>query len=197
MLDSNFESTWTCPQPQHWDSWGINMLQESLVYKDLDTKKHSDRLSEPASELGRKVGLNSRELRDLRLFARFHDLGKIMIPNRVLFKEGALSKREWDIIKMHTVFGSKIAASIRELRHLSGCILTHHERWDGSGYPEGLRGLEIPLFCRILAITDAWDAMTNDRCYRRALSPHDAMRELEINAGSQFDPTLVEIWRNL
>lgn len=177
-------------------TWTLSALKNLLSQKDFGTKSHSDRLIEQVTTLGRKVGLSSRDLSDLRLFAKFHDLGKTFIPNKILLKKGPLTEEEWDIMKMHSEFGAGLANSFNELAHIADCILYHHERWDGLGYPKGLCGLKIPLFCRILSIADAWDAMVSDRPYRDAMSFADAASEIEVNAGTQLDPTLVEIWRH-
>lgn len=183
--------------PIQQQAWSISAFDNLLSHKDFGTKGHSDRLLHLVTAFGRKVGLSSSGLVELRLFAKFHDLGKVLIPDKILFKEEALSVDEWKIMKMHSEIGAQIAASIKELQHISHYIYHHHEHWDGSGYPEGITGLEIPLPCRILSIADAWDAMINDRPYRKALSYQDAAEEIKRCAGTQFDPTLIDIWRSL
>lgn len=176
-------------------TWTLSALENLLSQKDFGTKGHSDRLLEQVTTLGRKVGLSSRELSDLRLFAKFHDLGKAFIPNKILRKADPLTKEEWGIMQMHSEIGAGLATSFSELAHIADYILYHHEHWDGNGYPMGISGLQIPLFSRILSIADTWDAMRSDRSYRDAISFADAAREIEMIAGTQLDPTLVEIWR--
>lgn len=178
-------------------SWSIPALENLLSHKDFGTKGHSDRLLDLVAAFGRKLGLSSRALYEMRLFAKFHDLGKVFIPDKVLFKEGPLTDREWGVMRMHSEIGAHLARAISELQHISHYIYHHHERWDGLGYPDGIAGLEIPLPCRILSIADAWDAMTNNRPYRTALPYQKAAERMEKNAGSQFDPTLIDIWRTL
>ena len=128
------------------------------------------------------------------LLAEFHDLGKVLIPDEILFKPGPLTHYEWEEMKTHCDKGAMIASSIAELAHLSIYIRSHHERWDGTGYPQGLSGQGIPLFCRMLSIVDSFDAMTNFRPYHYPVSKDVALAELHKNAGRQFDPELVELF---
>ncbi len=133
----------------------------------------------------------------LALLAEVHDLGKVGMPDRILFKEGLLTQEERERIKQHATIGYRIARSTPELSHVADLILHHHEWWNGQGYPMGLRGDAIPVACRILAIVDAWDAMTNDRPYRRVVGKDKAMEELRNYAGTQFDPRIVEVFLDL
>lgn len=173
-------------------NWTIQALREALKYKDFGTEGHSNRLLTIAFNLGKILGLDTKDLNDLCLFAYFHDLGKVLISDEILFKEGPLTEEEWVIMKQHSEIGARIASSVAELRHIPDAIIRHHERWDGKGYPDGITGEDIPLFCRIVAIADAFDAMTNDRPYRRALSYEEALGELQQNAGTQFDSELID-----
>jgi HD-GYP domain-containing protein (c-di-GMP phosphodiesterase class II) len=139
------------------------------------------------------MGLDEKEMEAIRLGGPLHDVGKIGIPDEILLKPGRLSEGEMEEIKGHPRLGHRIVGKVRNLASALPLILHHHEYWDGSGYPDGLQGEEIPLVARIFAVVDAYDAMTSDRVYRRAMSKWKAMRELEAGAGSQFDPTVVRV----
>ena len=131
---------------------------------------------------------------DLRLLAQFHDIGKVGIPDRILLKPGPLSPEEMVEMKRHSEIGHRIANSSPDLLPVADWVLKHQEWWNGAGYPLGLAGEKIPIECRILAIADAYDAMTSDRPYRKAMSHDAAVTELRRCAGTQFDPTLVELF---
>jgi diguanylate cyclase (GGDEF)-like protein len=140
------------------------------------------------------LSLSEADKESLRAAALLHDVGNLTIPDRVLLKEGPLNKREWPIVRKHVLLGETILRGVPELEDAAAAVISHHERWDGSGYPHGLRGEDIPLLGRILAIVDAFSAMICDRPYRKALSRTRAMRELKANAGKQFDPRLVNVF---
>ena len=142
--------------------------------------------------LGKEINLASVELDKLSLLSYLHDIGKVAVSEKILKKKEKLNKEEWEEIKKHSETGYRIAVSTDEFSHIAKEILNHHERWDGSGYPEGLKGDEIPLLSRILAVVDAYDIMLNGRPYKNKKSVEDALLELKNNAGSQFDPELVE-----
>lgn len=140
------------------------------------------------------MGLSQSKLDQLELFAMLHDIGKIGVDDRILNKPAQLDSEEWISMRRHPEIGCRIATASPKLKHIALLILTHHERYDGSGYPVGLKGEEIPLLSRILAVADAYDAMTEERIYRKALSKEQAIEELMRNAGTQFDPYITELF---
>ncbi len=168
----------------------VQTVMRTMEARDLITSGHVNRLQDLAVFLGKKIGLSEYEITDLKLLAQFHDIGKVGIPDHILLKPGSLSTEERNIMQRHCEIGYRIAEPIQELMPISRLILLHHERYDGEGYPLGLSKAEIPMECRILAILDAYDAMTNDRPYRKAMSVDTALIELKKNAGTQFDPLL-------
>ncbi|MBM7582703.1 diguanylate cyclase (GGDEF)-like protein [Caldicoprobacter guelmensis] len=175
----------------------VNSMLMALVTKSAETEEHAERLKDYCLIIGRKMGLSSRELDELALLAILHDIGKVGIRESILQKPGPLTSEEWEEMKKHSEFGWRIAKAIPELTHIAEYILCHHERWDGQGYPRGLKGEEIPLLSRILAVVDAYDAMTSDRVYRKAMPREKAFAELKRNAGTQFDPQVVEVFLEL
>lgn len=166
----------------------------SLEEKDGYTLGHSLRVAEFSLDLGRKLGLSDKELRELEIAALLHDIGKIGIPDSILLKSAKLTISEFEIMKSHPVRSGKILEKISSLRSLLPAIRHHHERYDGLGYPDGLKGNEIPLYARIILIADTFDAMTSTRPYRLALDKASAYQELKRCSGSQFDPYLVEVF---
>jgi HD-GYP domain-containing protein (c-di-GMP phosphodiesterase class II) len=172
----------------------LEKVARLLEAKDPYTAYHSERVAVIALEIGREMGLHPGLLESLEVGARLHDVGKVSVPDTVLRKEGGLSPEEWAVMREHPAMGAKALAPIASLlgREAVEIARHHHERWDGEGYPEGLRGEEIPLLARIVAVADAYEAMTSDRPYRRALSPEEAARRIREGAGAQFDPEVVE-----
>ncbi len=170
----------------------LRAIVSSLEEKDSYTHGHSLRVAEYAVILGEALELSESELRDLELSALLHDIGKIGIPDYVLLKPGRLTKSEFEIMKSHPVRTARILEKISALDRIIPGVKYHHERWDGLGYPDGLRGEEIPLFARIILIADTYDAMTSTRPYRLALDKSVAFEELRRCSGTQFDGQLVE-----
>ncbi|HBT20641.1 MAG TPA: histidine kinase [Peptococcaceae bacterium] len=175
----------------------VRALLAALKEKDFISAGHAKRLEEYCVKMGQKMGLSFEKIADLSLLAQVHDLGKVVIPDEILFKKGPLSEEEWEIMRQHPVRGSRIALSSPDLAGIADLILKHHERWDGKGYPLGLKGEDIPIECRILAVADAFDAMTNDRPYRRAMKKEEALKEIKNEAGKQFDPQVVEVFLSM
>jgi diguanylate cyclase (GGDEF)-like protein/PAS domain S-box-containing protein len=172
----------------------MKTLMAALEERDFITSGHALRLEDLCLQLGQKVHLSPHQLSDLNLLAQVHDLGKVGIPDSILFKPGPLTAEEWEIMRQHPEKGYRIAQTSTDLAGIADLILKHHEHWDGTGYPLGLSGEEIPIECRILAIVDSFDAMTNDRPYRKAMPAEEALAELEKYAGTQFDPQLVGVF---
>ena len=172
----------------------VRSLMKALEAKDYITEGHAERMTENAKRLGIHLGLEQHRLDQLTLLTKFHDLGKVGIPDDILKKAGPLTPEEWKIMETHTTIGKRIASVSPELNSISELILMHHEKYDGTGYPLGIKGEDIPLECRILSLVDAFDAMTNDRPYRKALSFEQSIGELQRCSGTQFDPVLVELF---
>ncbi|MDI3531405.1 MAG: hypothetical protein PWP60_1254 [Candidatus Atribacteria bacterium] len=171
----------------------IASLEQSLRETTQETQKHANRMARLASQIGRKLGLKEDELTNLELLARLHDLGKIAIPPHILNKPGPLTPEEWEMVKKHPEVGYRIAQSSPDLLPVAEAILAHHERWDGTGYPRGLKDKQIPLLARILAVVDAYDVMIQGRPYKKAMQQEEAIQELKRCSGTQFDPQVVEV----
>src|SRR3989304_8907803 len=172
----------------------ISSLEKTLEERDYETKEHIKRMKTYAKQMGKKLKLPDGQLDELNLLAALHDIGKIAIADSIILKPGKLNDEEWKHIKKHPDIGYRISQSSLQLVPISKAILTHHEYWDGSGYPNGLRKNEIPFISRIISIVDAYDAMTSDRPYRKAMSKGDAIKELKRCSGTQFDPDLVKFF---
>jgi len=170
----------------------IASLTATLFEKNIETKKHTIRVREAALSIGRALSLSQGQLDNLSLLSTLHDIGKIAISDELLTKKDSLTKREWDIVKRHAEIGFNICESSPQLAHISETVLAHHEWFDGSGYPQGLRGEEIPVESRIIAIADSFDVMTHKQPYKDLLNKEDAVEEMKRFAGLQFDPKIVE-----
>ena len=164
----------------------------ALEMRDGNTEGHSQRVAELAVELAAAMGLRGETLTHIRRGAILHDIGKMAIPDSILKKSSGLTDEEWQVMKMHPVYSYNLLSQIEFLRPALDIPYAHHERWDGSGYPRGLRGEEIPLAARIFAVVDVWDALTDDRMYRPAWKAEEALDYIRSLSGSQFDPRVVE-----
>jgi len=170
----------------------ITSFISSLEAKDVYTRGHSESVAFYACEIGKALRLTSFEINLLKRASLLHDIGKVGIPDYILLKPGRLSSTEYEIIKLHTVIGAEIISKIKEFETFSDVIKYHHERWDGTGYPDGIASEDIPLFSRIISIADAYDAMLAERVYKRRKTKEEAILEIERGAGSQFDPDIVK-----
>lgn len=166
-------------------------MADAIDARDPYTAEHSRRVTELAVRIGEQYGLNARDIDSTELAARVHDLGKIGISDDILNKRSKLTDAEWKLMRQHPVIGEQLLSSYRQFRKEAAIVRSHHERWDGSGYPDGLRGRQIPIGARIIAVADSFDAMTSNRPYRAALRTSEAMDEIRQEALTQFDPQVV------
>lgn len=172
----------------------IKSIAFALDAKDKYTHGHSMRVTLYSLALAKRVGLSDSLLEEIETTGLLHDIGKIAIPEKILLKPGKLTPEEYEIIKTHPELGGRLVNSIEKLKLISNWLKSHHERYDGKGYPDGLKGEEIPISSRIIAIADTYDAMTSDRAYRSALSHEVALEEIQRCAGTQFDPELAMLF---
>jgi diguanylate cyclase (GGDEF)-like protein/PAS domain S-box-containing protein len=172
----------------------IKYILKSLLVKSPREEAHSQRVSEISREIGKACGIGSDEIKELLVAGELHDIGKIAIDVAILDKPGRLSDEEWEQIKAHPETGYRLLGSSLEYHSIARCVLAHHERWDGKGYPNGLAGDAIDWKARVIAVADAYDAMTSDRPYRPALSEDEAISEVKAMAGRQFDPDIARIF---
>jgi putative two-component system response regulator len=177
----------------------LQRLALAAEYRDDESGGHSLRIGRTSEALARELPMPEEELELIRLAAPLHDVGKIGIPDRILLKQGTLSDREFEVMKTHVAIGALILSGSRSpiMQMAEQIVLTHHEWWDGSGYPNGLKGEEIPLVGRIVAVADALDSLTQERPYKHALSAEDALEEIKKRSGSQFDPAVVDALEQL
>ena len=172
----------------------VNSIIRSLYEKSPVEELHSKYVAELCKKMGLALDMSEKEINQLILAGCFHDIGKISVEECILNKNGILDDKEKDEIKKHSNSGFRILSTTKDMMDLSEYILLHHERWDGKGYPKGIKGYEIPLCSRIISIVDAYETMTGDRPYRIALSKDEAISEIRKNAGTQFDPELTEVF---
>jgi HD-GYP domain-containing protein (c-di-GMP phosphodiesterase class II) len=172
----------------------VTALAAAMEAKDQYTASHADSLATMAVAVGSRLGMSDNELRMLQYAAVLHDIGKIGVPGNILNKPDRLTHDEFETMAQHTIIGERIISRIDYLVPIARIIRSAHERWDGSGYPDGLGGEAIPLAARILLVCDAFDAMTTDRPYRNALPVSIALQELDANSGAQFDPRVVDVF---
>ena len=172
----------------------IRAMSNTLDTKDAYTNGHSLRVTLYSMILAKELHLDNQYMEDIEIAGLLHDIGKIAMPKNILCKNGKLTDDEFKVMKSHPSKGGRIVFNIKKLQIISSWVKTHHEKWDGKGYPEGLKGEEIPLPGRIIALADTYDAMTSTRPYRKALSHETAMEEVKRCAGTQFDPKLAELF---
>ncbi|MCL4376812.1 MAG: diguanylate cyclase [Actinobacteria bacterium] len=170
----------------------ISYLENSLWEKSHESKEDLDRIKKLAIKLGKKINLNDSEIEKLELLAAIHDIGKVAILEHILDKSAALDEKDWEIIRKHSEVGYYIAKSSEKLATVAEAIMTHHEWWNGKGYPFNLKGEGIPVISRVISIVDAYDAMINDRPFKKAVTSEEAVKELKRLAGKQFDPKFID-----
>lgn len=172
-------------------------LVAALEARDSYTQGHSLRVADMSVKIASAMGFQDEKLETLHMAAHLHDIGKIGIPDAILYKPGKLLPEEWDRIKQHPEIGCMILSKSRDLLVVANIVLHHHERWDGKGYPSGISGKEIPISSRIIAVADTYDAITTNRPYRTRVTPQYAMEEIHRSAGTQLDPSVVQITMEL
>lgn len=172
----------------------VKVIANAIEGRDRYTRGHVDRVTTYAIWLAEELRWPPDHIRILEFGARLHDIGKITVPDHVLNKPGTLNEKEWSIMKKHPAFGARILRGISHLKPAMPYILYHHERWDGSGYPEGLKGREIPIEARLLTIADVYDAVTTNRPYHPAQNYSEVIKILRSESGKHFDPDLVPIF---
>src|SRR5215210_2983667 len=175
----------------------LKALVAALETRDSETHGHSERVVNFSLRLGQELGLSAEQMRSLEFGSLLHDIGKIGVPDAILRKPAKLTEEEWVLMREHPLHGQKILVGIEFLEGAAKVVAQHHEKWDGTGYPMGLRGAQIDLNARIFAVADAFDAITSDRVYRAGRSYDEALAELDAYSGRQFDPRVVEAFRRV
>ena len=168
----------------------IECIACALDARDPYTAGHSQRVSDIALKVAQLMGLKKHDVEKIHIAAHLHDIGKIGVPDAVLNKDGKLTDEEWEMMKKHPRIGAEILSKSHRLSELSDIVLMHHERYDGTGYPTGAAGVDIPVGARIIAICDSIDAMTSNRCYRKAHDFDFCYQEIERNLGKMYDPVI-------
>ena len=191
LLERSSAAVGSEPEARDAIELAVAELVEALRHHHLGTAEHSNRLAVDCHAVGEELGLSPDAVFELELVAILHDIGKLAVPATILDLARPLNSRERAVVRGHTIRGAEILAEIAGLAHLAPLVRASHERWDGSGYPDRLHGEQIPLSARIVFTVDAFDAMTNDRPYRRALGLDEARRRIAVGAGATFDPRVV------
>jgi putative nucleotidyltransferase with HDIG domain len=168
-----------------------------LEIYDAYTKGHSEHVAELAGKLGKAIGLSEENLQVLYWAGLVHDIGKILVPTSILNKPGKLTLQEYEMVKMHPVWGYQVLSTSEELQEIAFIVKHHHEHWNGKGYPENLSGTAIPLLSRIIAVVDTYDSMTSDRAYRTGLPKEEAFTQIRRVSGTQLDPHLTDVFLTL
>jgi len=196
VVNTAEEYMYKCKLLEHKSSHNdiIKSIKATMFEKNQETDEHADRIAALSKMVGNKLNLSPTAIDELVLLAMLHDIGKVGIDERILNKPGKLNDEEWIEMKKHPEIGYRIAMASVELMPIAEFILCHQERWDGKGYPQGLAGEDIPVLSRIIAVVDAYDAMTQDRVYRKAMAKEVAINEIIMNAGTQFDPNIANLF---
>ncbi len=172
----------------------VESWSQALYLRDRETEDHTRRVTDMAGKLSHRLNVSDADLAHIKRGSILHDIGKVAIPDSILFKPGSLTEEEWIIMRRHPVIASEILKPIQYLTPALSIPRSHHEKWDGSGYPDGLCGENIPLFARIFAFADVYDALTSDRPYRRAWAQADAIAYIAEQSGRHFDPSIAPVF---
>lgn len=172
----------------------MDIITDTLFAKSDREANHSNRVSELAVLLAKQLKFNKNKINDIKTIGLFHDIGKIGIDDKILNKTGLLDCDEYNELKKHSEIGARILSNIVEFKDISTAVLQHHENWDGKGYPQGLKGEAIRIEARIVALADAYDAITSERTYRPTRTKEEAILEIERYSGTQFDPDLCKVF---
>jgi putative nucleotidyltransferase with HDIG domain len=164
----------------------------AMDLRDKETENHTRRVTEMTLSLAKALGIKDNETLHIRRGALLHDIGKMGVPDNILLKEGKLTEEEWILMRRHPQFAYEMLQPIKYLRQSLDIPYCHHEKWDGTGYPRGLKREQIPLAARIFAVVDVWDALTSDRPYRKGWSKQKALNHIREQSGKQFDPKVVD-----
>ena len=167
-------------------------LARAVETKDVGSEGHGERVAEYVVAVARELCVPGREILNMEYAAFMQDLGNVRVPHKILNKTGRLTVKEFDVLKGHTTIGAEIVEQVKFLAHISPIVRHHHEAWDGSGYPDGLRGEDIPFGARILAVCTAYDSMIHSRAYRRRMDVESAVKEIRAGSGTRYDPRVVD-----